>query len=242
MSAPAEERRTTGGVIRVVSWNIRFGIEVSSAIDELLRVDELVGADLLLLQEMDEAGTDRIAAALGATHAFSSVAEHRKSERDFGNAIVSRWPITDVASVPLPHVAPVGGHPRAAVRARVGIADEEVLVYSAHTETAALRLRRRIDQFRRIADDIRHEEPDRVVVGGDFNTVTTRGVAALTATMASAGLRHASTDSEPSFRRAGREVDLDHLFTGGLTALAAGTIPSTSASDHRPLWARLALE
>jgi endonuclease/exonuclease/phosphatase family metal-dependent hydrolase len=224
-----------------VSWNIRFGIEVDAAIDELLGVDELAGADVVLLQEMDQEGTERIASALGAHHTFSSVAEHRKSERDFGNAIVSRWPISDAASVPLPHVAPVTGHPRAAVRARVRVADEELLVYSAHTETAALRLRRRVDQFRRLADDIAHERPERVVVGGDFNTVTARGVEALTAAMATAGLRHASTDSGPSFRRAGREVALDHLFVGGLTAVAAGTIPSTSASDHRPLWAQLAL-
>ncbi|MEO1062095.1 MAG: endonuclease/exonuclease/phosphatase family protein [Actinomycetota bacterium] len=234
-----DERSPGETVIRVVSWNIRFGIEVDTAIGELLGVDDLVDADLLLLQEMDETGVARIAEALGAEHVFSSVAIHRQSGRDFGNAIVSRWPLSDPASVPLPHVAPVSGHPRAAARARVHVGDRELLVYSTHTETPALRLRRRVEQFRRIAADVEHEGADRVVVGGDFNTVTARGVEALTRTMASAGLRRASAVADPTFRRAGREVPLDHVFVAGLTASAAGAVPTTAASDHRPIWARL---
>ena len=228
MSPPTDDG-ASATVIRVVSWNIRFGIEVDAAIDELVEVDDLADADVLLLQEMDEVGVERIAAALDADHVFSSVAVHRRSGRDFGNAIVSRWPISDAASVPLPHVAPVSGHPRAAARARVRIGDRELLAYSAHTETPALRLRRRVDQFRRIADDVGHERAAEVVVGGDFNTVTSRGVEALTRTMATAGLRRASDEADPTFRRAGREVPLDHLFVGGYTPTSSGSHPPPSA-------------
>lgn len=225
-----------------MSWNIRFGIEVDAAIDELLRVDELVRPDLLLLQEMDEHGSERIAAALGANHVFCSVAAHRKSSRAFGNAIVTPWPISDAEMLGLPHVAPVSGHPRAAMRARVSVADQDVLAYSVHTETAALRLRRRVEQFERIAADVVDQDAEQVIVGGDFNTVTTRGVEALRRSMATAGLHRASMDAGPSFRRAGREVPLDHLFVAGLAPKVVGVVPSTAASDHFPLWAELDTE
>lgn len=227
--------------VRVVSWNIRHGIEVDVAVDELRKVHELARPDLLLLQEMDERGTARIADALDADHVFHSVTEHRKSARHFGNAIVSPWPIADAGELALPHVAPVGGHPRAAVRANVSVAGREVLAYSVHTETAALRLSRRVEQFQRVADDVRDRRATHVVVGGDFNTVTARGVDALSRALSTAGLRRASIEAGASFRRAGREVSLDHLFVTGLEPRSVGVVTSTAASDHRPLWAELAI-
>ncbi|MEM9607585.1 MAG: endonuclease/exonuclease/phosphatase family protein [Actinomycetota bacterium] len=225
--------------LRVVSWNIRFGVEVDAAVDELVRVDELVHPDLLLLQEMDEDGSERIASALGARFVYWSVAAHRKSDRPFGNAIVSPWPITEWAAVELPHVAPVSGHPRAAVRARLRIHERDVVAYSVHTETAALRLARRIDQFQRIADDVRDQGVANVIVGGDFNTVTARGVSALVGVFASSGLDRAGATAGGSFRRAGRTISLDHLFVAGFETSNAGVVSSTAASDHLPLWAEL---
>ena len=50
-----------GDNIKVVSWNIKFSQQVDEATVELAETPELRDADILLLQEMDEVGTQQIA-------------------------------------------------------------------------------------------------------------------------------------------------------------------------------------
>lgn len=229
--------------MRVVSWNIAFGIEIDTAIRELSANPDLRDADIWLLQEMDGAGTATIADALGVNHAYGGGATHQQTGREFGNAILSRWPLRPLDELPLPGVASVSGHPRAATRAWVEVDDREVLTYSVHTETAAMRLPRRVAQFRTISSDIRGEAGRRaehdVVVGGDFNTVTERGVRALQNAMVDAELDRVSKLAGPSFRRAGRRIPLDHIFARGLAAIDAGVDWNATASDHMPMWVEL---
>lgn len=225
--------------MRVVSWNIQYGIETERAADELMSHDELRGVDLLLLQEMDEEGTAGIADALSAGYAFASAAPHDHTGRDFGNAVVSRWPMRDDAELPLPHRAPVNGQPRSATRAVVRVGDLDVSAYSVHTEIPALVLARRIEQFAAVADDVGRREHRHVVVGGDFNTVTERGVRALVRSMGAAGLDRISPSDGSSYRRFGRDMRLDHVFCRGFVATSAGVVATTDASDHLPVWIEL---
>jgi hypothetical protein len=51
--------------LRIVSFNIEYAIQVDSAIAVLVSEPALRGADLVLLQEMDEQATRRIADTLG---------------------------------------------------------------------------------------------------------------------------------------------------------------------------------
>jgi endonuclease/exonuclease/phosphatase family metal-dependent hydrolase len=229
--------------VRVVSWNIAFGIEIDAAIRELSANPDLRDADIWLLQEMDGAGTATIADALGVDYAYGGGATHQQTGREFGNAILSRWPVRPLAELPLPGVATVSGHPRAATRAWVSVGGHDVLTYSVHTETAAMRLARRVEQFRTISGNVREysqqEGNPQVVVGGDFNTVTERGVRALQKTMADAELDRVSHLAGPSFRRAGRRIPLDHIFARGLSAIDAGVDWNATASDHMPMWVEL---
>jgi endonuclease/exonuclease/phosphatase family metal-dependent hydrolase len=233
------ETDAANGKISVVSWNIRFGIEIDRAIAELRDIEEIPLPDILLLQEMDEDGTAAIAQRLDADYFFTSIGPHKQSDRDFGNAIISPWPISHGKEIKLPHKSKVGGHPRSASRATLDVAGTEILTYSVHTEVASLGLQRRIKQFRCVADDINHSVPLPVIVGGDFNTVTDRGVTALKRTMAEAGLDHVSTDAGASFRRARRDIPLDHVFASGFWAAASGVSWSATASDHMPMWVEL---
>ena len=50
-----------GGAIKVVSYNISFAEHIDLAIQEL---GEFEDADVILLQEMDEAGTELVAKSL----------------------------------------------------------------------------------------------------------------------------------------------------------------------------------
>src|SRR5688572_1139774 len=56
--------RGNADTLRIVSYNIEFALRVDSAI-VVLRDSVLRGADVVLLQEMDDAGTRRIAETLG---------------------------------------------------------------------------------------------------------------------------------------------------------------------------------
>ena len=47
--------------MRVVSWNIQYGIEAATAASEIAASPEMSDFDVLLLQEMDEAGTEQMA-------------------------------------------------------------------------------------------------------------------------------------------------------------------------------------
>lgn len=225
--------------MRVVSWNIQYGIETERAAAELLEREATRSVDVLLLQEMDEEGTASIAEALSANYAYTSPAPHDHTGRDFGNAVVTRWPIRNSAEIPLPHVASVSGQPRSATHALVDVGGLDVSVYSVHTEIPALRLAKRIEQFDTVADDIRRRGHTRVVVGGDFNTVTARGSRAVATSMAAAGLRRVSAEESRSYRRLGRDLMLDHLFAAGFDVVDAGVVAPTEASDHLPIWADL---
>lgn len=225
--------------MRVVSWNIQFGLAASTAADELTEHPDLRGADIVLLQEMDEVGTRLIADALGFEYVFNSAGPHATTGREFGNAVLSRWGLRDDAEIPLPHVAPVKGQARSATRAVVDVGGRSIVAYSVHTEVPTLRLVRRIEQFAAVTADVLTRDEVHVIVGGDFNTVTSRGVDALTAAMESAGLGRLSS-REPSYRSRGALV-LDHIFGSGFRVVERGTAVGTEASDHDPIWVEVRL-
>jgi endonuclease/exonuclease/phosphatase family metal-dependent hydrolase len=108
-----------------------------------------------------------------------------------------------------------------------------------HTEIPALRLARRIEQFAKVAADANWQPYEFVVIGGDFNTVTQRGVRALVDTMHVAGLERVSSPTAPSYRRGGRDLSLDHVFASGFADASGGVVTGTTASDHAPLWIEL---
>src|SRR5687768_11886043 len=82
------------GVFRVVTFNVKFAREVDRAARLLREHEELRDADVVALQEMDAEGTERIARALGMDFVYYPAIRHPASDRDFGNAILSRWPLS----------------------------------------------------------------------------------------------------------------------------------------------------
>ncbi len=227
------------GLIKVVSWNIRFGLDIDGAEAALREVDELRSADVLLLQEMDEAGTKSIAAALGLHHVYGAGGAHAKSGRDFGNAVLAKSPLRGKAVLELPHQARVGGHPRVAVSAEANLGGSSVTLCSTHTEIPALSTTRRHEQFATIASAAAGWPTERAIVGGDFNTVTSRGVRALTRLLGDSGLAHVSVEAITTLRRIGQDFTLDHIFARGLRPLESGVVRGLDVSDHSPIWVSL---
>lgn len=232
--APAAEDSREPPTFGIVTFNIKFGDEYRLAADELASDPQLSRADILLLQEMDARGTDAIAERLSMNYVYYPGSVHENG-RDFGNAVLSRWPIVDDAKHILPHRNPTDGRIRVCVQATVATPLGEVSAYSVHNETPWLGPRARLEQAQAVLD---HAASSGVtsVVGGDFNTSDPGSVDDTVTLFRSAGFDWAS---EGSGDTAG-SLTLDHIFVRQLAPLGAGTV-STRASDHRPQWAQVEL-
>jgi len=152
----------------LATFNIEFGVEVERAANEIRAYAELADAAVLLLQEMDPVGTDWIARELGYDYVYYPGSIHHGKE--FGNAVLSRWPIADDRKLILPYRNPTNGRIRIAVRATLDTPSGAVVVYSVHSDTIWLGPRARLEQAQAIIDDARTFAPP-IAIGGDFNTL-----------------------------------------------------------------------
>jgi protein tyrosine phosphatase (PTP) superfamily phosphohydrolase (DUF442 family) len=155
---------------------------------------------------------------------------HPKHGRDFGNAILSRWPIEEDRKIILPHLARIGRSQRIAVAGTVTIRGEPVRVYSMHL---ALPLQvgpgGRREQAEAIIADAQ-SAPGRVIVAGDLNW---QGV----------GEAFERAGFAWPTRKLGRTMkifDVDHIFLRGFRAARTPPVgrvaDNRGASDHRPVW------
>lgn len=232
-SAPHSSARDE---LHVVSWNIEHGVSYRSAARHLSGHPALSGASIILVQEMDREGVAHLADELAMTWAYASGGPHTKTGRDFGNAVLARWPIVEAKAVPLPHRARILGENRLAVQASVDLGDTVLTAWSVHAEVSTLPFRRQVEQYFALSTAVSKVEGHRIV-GGDFNTVTRRNIDALSGAMATAGVLRATNEVGPTFSRFGRPFELDHLFVSGFHTIAAGTPGVLDASDHAPIWA-----
>jgi endonuclease/exonuclease/phosphatase family metal-dependent hydrolase len=230
-----------------VCWNIEDGLDIDGTIEGLTTHQNLMGAAAICLQEMDPEGIERIAAELELNYVYLESSKDERSERGFGNAVLSPHPLTNCQAVPLPHVAKAYGRPRAAVAATVewptsdGSAESTkstpVSVLSIHAEIPSLSLSKRVAQYTAAAARAVASNPDHLLVAGDFNTTTITSVVALDELYELFELDRLSHPAGPSLRRAGRLFYLDHIYGRGIDVDAVGVERDVIASDHWPLWA-----
>jgi endonuclease/exonuclease/phosphatase family metal-dependent hydrolase len=221
---------TNATALRVVSFNIEYALQVDSAIAVLAGDPGLQNADVILLQEMDEKGTMRIADTLGMWYVYYPSVFRFKTGRDLGNAILTRWPIVEDRKIVLPHLSRLVNSQRAATAATIRVGEATVRVYSLHLGTmAGLSPAARRDQLQAVLSDAGRYP--RVVVGGDLNDP---GIGRTARDMGYTW----PTQRGPSTTRVGR---LDHILLKGFErpdSAAAGTVlDNRGASDHLPVWA-----
>ena len=223
------------GALRVVSFNIDHGREVARAAALLGDDPSLHGADIVLLQEMEERGTSRIAESLGMAHVYYPAGRHPVSGRHFGNAVLARGDIVRDTKHLLPHLGRVRGTRRIAVAATVSVRGRLLTAISVHLATlldASLEAQR--DQLAAVLDAAEGVETP-VVIGGDLNR------RALGLIVERRGYRWLTRDVGPTFG----PFAIDHLFVRGDdrdVPHAAGVVRDVrGASDHRPVWSTLKL-
>lgn len=137
-------------------------------------------ADVVLLQEVDRDRThsgnqDQAAwlgeklgmhAVFGANAAMEAAHDGRPAGM-LGNAILSRFPVTDSANLALPR--PAGTQQRGLLRATIDLGDQLVDVYATHLDHTSPDAR--IPQAQAIHEVVR-TDPLPHIVGGDFNAVS----------------------------------------------------------------------
>jgi endonuclease/exonuclease/phosphatase family metal-dependent hydrolase len=216
--------------LRVVTLNLKYGRRVERVIYALQTYAPLRGADVIMLQEMDAPATQRIAAAMGMAYVYYPAGVHPRTHRDFGNAILSRWPITADEKLMLPHLGRLRHGRRIATAATLRVGSVAVRVYSLHLGTPAdITPTKRRDQARVVLEDA--AAYPLVIVAGDMNS---HGIGK---EFRNAGFLWATEHN--SFTTA--VFNWDHIFLKGF-----GCPPQTGAgvardtleiSDHFPVWA-----
>ena len=214
--------------LRVVTFNIKFSKEIDKAIAVLRDTPELQNADFIALQEMDDEGTDRIARALHMNAVYYAASMHPVSNKPFGPAILSRWPIERGWKLILPHQTHIRSQKRVAVGAIVRVAAVQVRVYSLHLEAPfRVRERKRREQAAAVIDDAASWAGP-VIVAGDLND------SLLNDLFEKAGYEWGTKGLGPTVG----PLEFDHVFAKGVGPwLKAGKAEAKGASDHRPVWA-----
>ena len=236
----AVDAPTYSGSPQLVTWNIKYSRDIDGAIETFTSSPELQQGDIILLQEMDAEGVDALARALKLNYVYYPASVHPNTGRDFGEAILSPWPLTDDAKLILPHQSPRNGQIRIAVRAWVQTPDDPILAYSIHSETALMSPNQRVEQVQALLDDI-PAEAHLVVVGGDFNTVTPVERDVLLQMMVEKEFAWLTEEAGATVQESGVGVIMDYIFARGLKPVETGVVFS-DASDHLPLWVKTTSE
>ncbi len=236
----------------VVTWNIHKGI---GGVDRRYRIDRIVTAlaameaDVALLQEVSDGlprssfhdQSEVIAEALGMRH-LAFAPQHRFSIGGYGNAILSRFPLSDIQHLDLT----IGRRKRRGVvsahfRVKVGEHTRTVAAFNLHLGLAGSERGQQLERFlaSELVSRLHHTTP--AIVAGDLNDL-----------WGSLGPRFLIP---AGFARVGQLLStfpaalpvrpLDGIFVRGRVKSASCERPydaiTRMASDHLPLVARLEL-
>lgn len=231
---PVAPQLLHGDTLKIASFNIAFGVQIDSAIVMFRSTPELRDLDIILLQEMDDPGTKRIAEALQMRYVYYPAQLRKNTKREWGNAVLSRWPITEDKKLVLPHYNGPAATMRGATGVTLQIANRNVRVYSAHLGTIYnITPAERKDQLRTILEDATKYE--QVIAGGDLNS-------------ASVGKVAYNVGYDWPTQHIGKTMkvgSLDHMVTKGFaipeTDAAGVVVNNHHASDHSPIWIKVVL-
>ncbi|MCB9564465.1 MAG: endonuclease/exonuclease/phosphatase family protein [Kofleriaceae bacterium] len=244
--------------LRVVTFNAHYGEDVAALAAALTDSPDLAGADVVLMQELEDqpdegsSRASRLADLLAMNYVYAPA--RPSGAGTHGLAILSPHPMARVQVMELPH-ADIGFHSRRriALAADVEIAGVAVRVVDVHLDTR-LGVADRLRQLRPAVIDL----DDRVVVGGDLNTLpwawlegvvpdlpaqaaldedAARAVDELMTALdfATPTAALGATDNDPIL-----DARLDSLYPRGLGVRDAAVARDVDASDHFPVRVDLA--
>src|SRR5690625_2764368 len=227
--------------MRVLSWNLHYGVsdQPRVALDEILETVSAHSPDVVLLQEVSRGwilggGADMLtwlASGLDMTAAWSPAADGQ-----FGNVVLSKWPISDIQAQRLPYGA--GPQKRSFVSATVAHPLVDVRVTSTHLQHRSGNADTRLEQVSALLTAVDAQDNGAVtVLAGDFNAepesleIQTLTDAGWLSTIDAAG--NAAQNTHPSDNPV---VRIDWMFSGtGLAVEDSQVLAGFTASDHLPV-------
>ncbi|WP_435204471.1 endonuclease/exonuclease/phosphatase family protein [Micromonospora sp. bgisy143] len=229
--------------LRVVAYNIRMGFGLDGRFDlaGLTAAIDRQRPDVVLLSEVDRGWLlngghdtlDLLSDRLGMPYVFGPAADPV-----WGDAVLSRWPVTAPRSLPLPAVGAPTGAQALAVTLDLSHGVRTAVV-STHLQPPPDR--GPVVQARTVADfAVRYAAGNPLVVAGDLNTEP--GDEAF-GQFTAAGLKDALAAARPLATSPADDprTQIDHVFVSpGLTA-ADPVAPRGEASDHLPVAVTLTL-
>jgi len=228
-----------GETVKVVSYNIKHGKKTKKAIKLFLKEKNLKDADIILLQEMTPEEVKRIAKALDYNYVFYPAILHPVLKKDFGNAILSKWPILNDQKIILPALK-TKTRQRIAVYATVQIEDKKVAVLSLHMGIFVKPSDRK--RLVEIMLDPIPPSTEYCIIGGDFNSFTKKDRKNIITSFTKSDFEYATEDIGWTYNQwyfLNRKSTLDHIFTKGMEPVDAGKVVTKEASDHLPIWTEL---
>ena len=240
----------TPSEIRIVSYNIRWRTgtqlrEIAHWLQEKNQPAVIIG-----LQEVDRArqrtgkvnNARVLADRVGLYYAWAAppIAKSDKSEEEeTGVELLSSFPLKEVTRLVLPYTGP-GGRSRVALGATMTVGDNDIRVYSVHSETR-IAVSRKIGQLQAVLDDLGRFPPKtRAIVMGDFNTWELPAVESTRKLFTAAGFTTPFADAETTFMRKVLllkiKLKLDWIWVRGLPVQSYGIDRTITVSDHFPLW------
>lgn len=241
----ARNEPSPGLPLRAVTYNIRHARGMDGAVDLTRTADVLrsLTPDLVALQEVDDraarsGGVDQAAELgrqLGMHAAFGSFMDFQGGR--YGMAILSRYPLAEVAPLRLPD----GHEPRVALVAHVRLPNDDIItVVNVHFDWVDDDTFR-FAQAQTVADYLRGLQNPFVLLG-DFNDQPGSRTHRLFSELANEAIKP-ETDRF-TFSSTDPTVEIDAVFTAPAPRWTHGEVrvhDEPVASDHRPVSAQLLL-
>ena len=246
------------GRLRLATFNVALGEDVTALADSLRASAALRELDLLLVQEIERhpgeerSRADRLAELLDRSYLYAP-ARLTDDGGTHGLAVLSRWPLEDAQVMELPYFElGLVSSQRIALAVTALVTGRPLRGIDVHLDTR-LNLRDRLAQLRPVVTAL----PDQVVVGGDFNsnpflwldrtmpmlpayTVSSFDQAdAIDEYMRALGYATPTEGSGSTFNLPAVPMRLDSVFVRGLPVESSGVDRSVVVSDHFPLWVEL---
>lgn len=244
----SSSEQASADTIRVMTYNIRHGEGVDGNVD-LGRIADVITeskADVVALQEVDvgvdrSSGVDQLRNLSNLTglenRFFGKNINHDGGE--YGNAILSKFPIEDCTNTHLPNIHP---EQRGIIQCLVDVGGKRVVVMNTHLDHREDDTER-IESVRYIKDNVLPGyESMEIVMAGDFNDVpgsrvydeVTEGFVDSWDVVGAGGGNTAPSDNPRS--------RIDYVFHTDRARAVSMRVIETLASDHRPALAEFVFD
>lgn len=256
-TCPSPAARTSSKTLRVATYNVHYAEDPVAIAREICGNERLSAADLIFLQEVEshpheETGrAEKIALSCGFHSLYAPAREAGRGSH--GVAVLSKHALKDFYVVPLGwNDLGFRSRQRIALACSLDLGGVAVRLYNVHLDTR-INSEDRLKQLCPVLADADLHPRDKTVIAGDFNTVPFRFARNMVPywvenqeRLVRSHLRSHGFDSFAEVKGhtsafGALKMRLDSIYARGVSISGSGIETGVKASDHRPLWADLAV-